>query len=86
MEVNGIGLLKSIMLQLLHALKEIHSQGIVHRDVKLANILIRERVKKSTGYEQYGTEGSYSDARKFESISDFHFFTKIANLQVDVRL
>lgn len=33
--------MKRIALKLLNALKYIHSKGILHRDIKLANIMLR---------------------------------------------
>jgi serine/threonine protein kinase len=51
---------KQVALQMARALKEVHSQGITHRDVKPENILLRE-------------QGDGSDVRV--GLTDFGFAT-----------
>lgn len=52
----------SIMNQLLSALEYLHAQGIVHRDLKLSNIVLNEKLIVKLWYVQYSftrTSSSY---------------------------
>lgn len=45
---------KQIALQMARALKEVHSRGITHRDVKPENILLREKAGTDVGLTDFG--------------------------------
>ena len=67
-----------VTLQLLHSLEHIHTTGVVHRDLKLSNILIHDiAASKSSSSSPAGEQESYNIQRLSVKICDFGLAVRI---------